>query len=185
LLKTENVFNKADAVTEPRNSCDVCGRKIIGKPQFRFFEGARLMVCDICARFAEKQQPQQQKDLDFYKTKTPTPSPKKKPVKKSREDLELREDYAKIIREAREKKGWTQTELSNQLVERLSMVRRIESGKMQPEESVVEKLEKILEISLMVSTTDIPEIKLESKLPGDMTLGDVVHLKTKKKKSDE
>jgi len=172
-------------VTEPRNACDVCGRKITGKPQFRFFEGARLMVCDICARFAEKQPTQPQKDLDFYKEKTPTPPPKKKPPRKSRDDLEFREDYAKIIREAREKKGWTQTELSNQLVERLSMIRRIESGKMQPEESVVEKLEKILEITLMISTTDIPEIKLESKLPGDMTLGDVVHLKTTKKKEDE
>jgi putative transcription factor len=99
--------------------------------------------------------------------------------------MELREDFAKVIREARQKKDWTQKELANQLLERLSMIRRIESGKMQPDETVIQKLERKLGISLFISTSDIPEVKLETKLPGDMTLGDVVHLKTKKKQSEE
>ncbi len=171
-------------MTEGRNSCDVCGRKISGKPQFRYFEGARLMVCDICARFAEKQPPAPQPS-STYKPKKTKPRPQKKVRKKSYANLELRDDYAQVIREAREKKGWTQKELSNQLIERLSMIRRIESGKMQPDEVVIQKLEKTLGITLMVPTTDIPEIKLETKLPSDITLGDIVHLKTKKKKSDD
>lgn len=171
-------------MTAPRNACDVCGRRITGKPQFRFFEGARLMVCDICARFAEKQPPPQ-KTPDTHRPKRFTPRPKRKTPTRSAQNLELREDYAKIIREAREKKGWTQVELSNELIERSSLVRRIESGKMQPNEKIIDKLEKTLGITLNVSTSDIPEVKIESKVPGDMTLGDVVHLKTKKKKDDE
>ena len=171
---------------ESKNACDICGRKIVGKPQFRFFEGARLMVCDICARYAEKSQPSppppQQEPAPVKKYIS---SPKKRTPKKSTDNMELREDYAKIIREAREQKGWTQTELSKQLMERLSTVRHIEAGKMQPPEPLVEKFQKLLGISLMASTSDIPEIKIESKLPDDMTLGDVVHLKTKKKKSEE
>jgi len=171
-------------VTESKNACDICGRRIVGKPQFRFFEGARLMVCDICARFAEKSQPPppQQEPVPAKKY---IPSPKKRIQKKSTENIELREDYAKIIRDAREQKGWTQTELSKQLMERLSTIRHIEAGKMQPIESLIEKLEKVLTVSLMSSTSDIPEIKIESTLPDDMTLGDVVQLKTKKKKSEE
>jgi len=70
-------------------------------------------------------------------------------------------------------------------MERLSTIRHIEAGKMQPTEALIEKLEKVLTVSLMSSTSDIPEIKIESKLPDDMTLGDVVQLKTKKKKSEE
>ncbi|MFX1296484.1 MAG: multiprotein bridging factor aMBF1 [Promethearchaeota archaeon] len=171
-------------MTENRNACDVCGRKIPGKPQFRFFEGAKLMVCDICARFAEKQAPPPQQS-NSYKAKRPKPYQKKVTPKRSIKDLELREDFAKIVREAREKKGWTQKELSNQLVERLSMIRRIESSKMQPDENVIKKLEKLLDINLLISTNDIPEIKLETKHPSNMTLGDIVHLKTKKKKLED
>ena len=170
-------------MTEGKNSCDICGRKISGKPQFRYFEGARLMVCDICARFAEKQPPAP-KEPTTYRSKKLTPKVQKRSSARSRDNLELREDYAKVIREAREQKGWTQKELSNQLLERLSMIRRIEGGKMQPEVGVVQKLEKLLDITLLVSTTDIPEVKMETRLPSDMTLGDIVHLKTKKK-SDE
>ncbi|MHA1129430.1 MAG: multiprotein bridging factor aMBF1 [Candidatus Helarchaeota archaeon] len=171
-------------MTAQKNACDVCGRKITGKPQFRYFEGARLMVCDICARFAEKQQPPPQKSSN-YRLKTPQHRVKRKFPKRSTRNLELRDDYAKIIREAREKKNWTQKKLANKLLERLSMIRRIESGKMQPEESVIKKLEQALDISLFISTNDIPEVKLETKIPSDMTLGDIVHLKTKKKQSED
>lgn len=142
------------------------------------------MVCEICARFAEKQPPPQ-KAPATQRIKKYAPRPKRRIPKRSLQDMELRDDYAKVIREAREQKGWTQTELANQLIERLSLVRRIESGKMQPNIQVIEKLEKELEITLLISTSDIPEIKLESKLPGDMTLGDVVHLKKKKKKDED
>jgi len=170
-------------VTESKNACDICGRRIVGKPQYRFFEGARLMVCDICARFAEKSQPQATPQ-EPVPTKKYIPSPKKKIQKKTMTELELREDYAKVIRDAREQKGWTQTELSNQLMERLSTLRHIEGGKMQPNEVLTEKLQKVLGITLLTSSSDIPEIKIESKLPDDMTLGDVVQLKTKKKKDE-
>jgi putative transcription factor len=179
-------FGRVDILTESKNACDICGRRIVGKPQFRFFEGARLMVCDICARFAEKSQPPSPSpQQESVPAKKYIPSPRKRSQKKSTENMELREDYAKIIREAREQKGWTQTELSKQLMERLSTVRHIEAGKMQPPEALIEKFQNVLGISLRASTSDIPEIKIESKLPDDMTLGDVVHLKSKKKKSEE
>lgn len=38
--------------------------------------------------------------------------------------------------------------------------------------------------NLLAASSDIPEIKIDSKLPDDMTLGDVVQLKTKKKKDE-
>jgi putative transcription factor len=170
-------------VTESKNACDICGRRIVGKPQYRFFEGARLMVCDICARFAAKSQPQTTPQ-EPVSTKKYIPSPKKKIQKKTTMELELREDYAKVIRDAREQKGWTQLDLSNQLMERLSTLRHIEGGKMQPNEVLTQKLEKLLGITLFTSSSDIPEIKIESKLPDDMTLGDIVQLKTKKKKDE-
>ncbi len=172
-------------MSEQKQACDVCGRAIVGKPQYRFFEGARLMVCDICARFAEKQAPPPQPEPSAYKSRVPTVQPKRKVSKKSLQDMELREDFAKVIREARTEKGWTQKELSNQLLERLSLIRRVESGKMQPDEELIQKLEKTLNITLMISTSDIPEVKMETKLPSDMTLGDIVHLKTKKKKESD
>lgn len=167
---------------ESRNACDVCGRRIVGKPQFRFFEGARLMVCEICARFAQKEQPPAPGTQDKFSQRTYAPKPKPKPKKTLYKDMELREDYADTIRKAREERKWTQTELANQIVERLSLIKRVEGGKMTPSEEVTQKLEKALGITLMVSTTDVPEVKMESKLPGDITLGDIVHLKTKKNK---
>ena len=170
-------------VTESKNACDICGRRIVGQPQYRFFEGARLMVCDICARFAEKSQPQAPPQ-EPTPSKKYIPSPKKKIQKKATTEKELREDYAKVIRDAREQKGWTQMDLSNQLMERLSTLRHIEGGKMHPNELLTQKLEKVLGITLLASSSDIPEIKIESSLPDDMTLGDVVQLKTKKKKDE-
>ncbi|MDD1777690.1 MAG: multiprotein bridging factor aMBF1, partial [Candidatus Helarchaeota archaeon] len=142
-----------------------------------------LMVCDICARFAEKSQPQTT-PKEPVSTKKYIPSPKKKIQKKSTTEKELREDYAKTIRDAREQKGWTQMDLSNQLMERLSTLRHIEGGKMRPNEVLTERLEKVLGITLLASSSDIPEIKIDSKLPDDMTLGDIVQLKTKKKKDE-
>jgi putative transcription factor len=141
------------------------------------------MVCDICARYSEKQAPEPERSS--IDRPASAQSREKRIFPKERERLELREDFAKVIRDAREQLNWTQKDLADYLLERLSTVRRIESGTLEPDEKLIDKIEKGLGISLRVTTSDIPEIKMETKLPSDITLGDVVHLKTKKKKSEE
>ena len=55
---------------------------------------------------------------------------------------EVSEDFNTIIRVAREKKGWSREELAKKIYEKVSVINRIESGKMVPDIKLARKLEK-------------------------------------------
>ncbi|MHA1229233.1 MAG: multiprotein bridging factor aMBF1 [Candidatus Helarchaeota archaeon] len=160
--------------------CDVCGQEIYGRAQWRLIEGAKLKVCQKCAKFGTQIK-------ESVKT-TPRVRNKKGYRRKSSyrpefAEMELVEDFNKIIKREREKRGWTQEELGKRINIRPSLIRRIESGQ-EPTDDVREKLEKIFGINLL-TVADIDEgfeYKTKHKSEG-LTLGDIVHLKKKKYKT--
>lgn len=86
----------------------------------------------------------------------------------------LADDYPDRIREARESRGLSQEELAGQLNEKASLIRKLERGDMQPNDSIQTKLERELEITLSAGDGD-DETEWESDIsPGETTLGDVV-----------
>ncbi|MHA1269730.1 MAG: multiprotein bridging factor aMBF1 [Candidatus Helarchaeota archaeon] len=162
--------------------CDVCGQEIFGKPQFCLIEGAKLKVCYKCSKFGTKikEPPKRQ-----YKSRSSKSSSRRIGRNKHIEELELVEDFNKIIKREREKRGWTQHELGQKINVRESLIRKIEAGR-EPTDDLRKKLEELLEINLL-TVVDIGEslkYKTAPKPSGDLTLGDVVRIKRKKNKKE-
>lgn len=117
-------------------------------------------------------------------TPSPKPSGRKKGSSKDRgrsiyDDMEeVVDDYDSRIRGGRESHGLTQGELASRIGEKLSLVKKLESGDKIPEDSVAEKLERTLDIELHGESGDF-EFEPESSGDGSVTLGDVAKIKRK------
>ena len=120
--------------------CEICGKKIVGNPIKTKIESSIMLTCNECAKFGKVQ-------------REPPKARKHRPVKRApriREPSEeVVEEYKGIIRDAREKKGWSREELGEKLYEKASVISRIESGKMVPDIKLARKLEKTLNIKLI------------------------------------
>ena len=171
--------------------CEVCGRKIIGKQYKAIIEGAIMLVCNECAHYGTRHWEAETKP----KTKPiqpPKPKPLAPPVPSvqnavQEEALELVEDYPKKIRQAREKLGLAHEELGRKINERVSLLKKIETGKMTPTQSLAEKLEHALKIKLLAPTTEpkVPQKALVPKPRQEITLGDLMKEKKRRKQKNE
>ena len=109
--------------------------------------------------------------------------PLKKKTKESRlprdiEELEIAEDFPKMIKKAREKKKMSQQDLAKTVKERLSIIQKIEMGKMTPDLKISRALEHTLRIKLLLPRS---ETLVETNKPDQtgLTLGDVIQYKKK------
>lgn len=162
--------------------CEVCGRRIRGTPFRAVIEGAKLTVCSECVKLGSifweaKSEPCLKKVVK--RLPQPMLAAKKKPVK-LQEALELVEDFNSRVRQAREKLGLSQEDLGRKIKEKVSLLRKIERGKMTPDHRLAEKLEHVLKIKLLVPFS---EPKVSPKVlssPPTVTLGDIVDVKKEK-----
>ncbi|TFG35044.1 TIGR00270 family protein [Candidatus Thorarchaeota archaeon] len=184
-------------------SCELCGRGMKSQGRSVIIEGASMLVCPDCAIKFGGQSPSSSKrtvsrpkhsaswfgspDRELV-TKSPPQSipkspPKPKPRKSSGvllDDLELIEDYAKVILTARQKLNISQDELSQKIGESISTLKAIEAGRQKPTERTIRGLERELAISLLepLGTPPIKVAKSTSAGAGP-TLGDRVIVKKK------
>jgi putative transcription factor len=70
------------------------------------------------------------------------------------DDTILSPEFAKLIREARMKKGLTHEQLGIQMNEKATLLRKFETGSLKPDEMLAKKLERFLGIKLYVSIED-------------------------------
>jgi putative transcription factor len=70
--------------------------------------------------------------------------------------------------------------LGTRIGEKVSVLRRIESGKMTPDLMLAEKLEHALKIKLLVPSSEPKTPSIALSQPHEITLGELVHLKEKK-----
>ena len=165
--------------------CEVCGRQIFGAPVRAVIEGANLNVCAKCAKLSSgfwEPKPQPQRRVKKSVTYNPIqPFVKRKHRPTVSETLELVENLGQVVRKGRESLGMSHEDLGRKTSERVSVLRKIESGKMVPDLSLAEKLEHTLKIKLRVPATD-PKTQLStSSKPHGTTLGDLIQFKVKKK----
>lgn len=76
----------------------------------------------------------------------------RKQVKRVTPPLEghhLIEDFGAVVRQARERLGLTQAELAKQISEKLSVIKKIEAGRLKPDELLARKLERALKVKLI------------------------------------
>ncbi len=171
--------------------CEVCGRKIFGTPVRGIIEGVKMTVCSQCGKLSSGYWEPKRKPvprLNKSVNRQPVQSfPKRKPKARIPEILEIADDYAHLIRQAREDFGMSHEDLGRKTKEKVSVLKKIECGKMIPDLRLAEKLEHTLKIKLRV-----PAVKAEGNFnstskPSGTTLGDLIQFEMKKegKKSNK
>ncbi len=167
--------------------CEVCGSKIHTNPTHAIIEGAKLTVCIECSKHG-KIITQEEFEKTTQKPKLPTHTPiftqRKKPAEaRVQITQEIIEDFHTKIRQAREKLGLTHEALAKKLNEKESLLRKLETGKMTPNNLLVTKLEHALKIKLLIPISEEKTTQELPKVPNrELTLGDLME---QNKKSGE
>ena len=165
--------------------CEVCGRKIRTDPTRALIEGAILTVCFECSKHGKKIN-----DEEFNRKsnllKKPPVSFIIKPVRKRKIEAkveltqELVSDYASQIRKAREKLNLSHEDLGKKINVKASVLSKLETGKMEPTNKLVSKLEHSLKLKLLIPITkdEIPSVFSKSS-NRKLTMGDLIQLNKK------
>lgn len=164
--------------------CEVCGATVDIAFEV-IYKGSRGYACEKCiskyglVRVRKSQSPPK-------KTSSPIlygQKPVGRVVKKRRvfnvglNDVELVEDYGRVIREARERLGLTQEQLAKKLGIKLSYLKKIEGGVIPPPNDLARKIERILNIRILYRIEEVDEPELSNdKYSGEegFTLGDLI-----------
>jgi len=168
--------------------CEVCGRKIYGKQYRVMIEGAKLTVCGKCAKLGTTIWEETKPETSMPGKRAPTrrvtskTRSKKPPQAVVESTLELIEDFDAKIRHARRKLGLSHKELGRKISEKVSVLKKIETGKMTPDNKLATKLEHALKIKLLVQVSEekVPETKIPKPVSHELTLGDLIQLDKKK-----
>ena len=171
--------------------CEVCGRRIRGKPNRVIIEGAKMTVCKRCARLGTPyHEPPKPKVTPKGTVAKRTPLIRKTSIKASTpkidNSLELIDDYSVKVRQAREKLGLTHEDLGKKIGEKVSVLKKVETGKMVPDNVLARKLEHALQIKLLVPAQSLePKATkpiVAHKPQKGLTLGDIAQIKVKEEK---
>ena len=159
--------------------CEICGSEIKGNATRVTVEGTVLDVCSKCARYgkpADKWTPVSRKMAPTEKVIV-THKPRRDAFDKLED--EIIPDYAAIIRKARESNGLTIEQLASKMMEKSTLLKKIEREELVPEDTVRKKLETTLNIKLT------EKISSQDQRGGGFirgtTLGDVAIIRKKGK----
>lgn len=189
-------------------SCELCGRGMKSRGRNVTIEGAQMNVCPQCASKFGGESKRPEKSTTSFSTSRPSwtgrpdttseqprhtskprPLTKSKPKPRSSgpliDELVLIEDYANVIRSARQKRGLNQENLAQKVGERISTLQSIESGRLKPTGKTIRGLERELEISLLEPIGTAPLKITRERSAGGPTLGDIVKVKRKKSQKSE
>ena len=164
-------------------NCDICGRQIVGQAFKVKVEGAKMLVCRNCQALGKPYQddpvpqplPQPSFRIPVRLGRIPTKRPTELP--KEIEELDVAENFSGLVRKARMKKGWSQEDLAKKVKEKLSVIQKIETGKITPDTQLCRQLQHELKIKLLVPRKEMPPPKASA--PAEITLGDIVKIKGK------
>jgi len=146
----------------------MCGQPIQGKAYRVIIEGAEMILCERCFRSVKAKLAPPKKEEK--------PKPSKQRVTRKRKVVEevVVEDYAKRVREARERLGMSRRELGMKVGEHETIIKRIELGRLQPDLELARKLERVLGIQL-IKKVEYEEVEgTTTQIPKELTLGDIV-----------
>lgn len=142
--------------------CEMCGKEtgIIKKIDV---EGSILSVCSNCSRFGKAYQtePGSVRSSQVSKSEATSASSvedrlaqrqkrmQSRDIFSESSSRELVEDYHRVIQQARMAMGLNQEELARKLNERKSIITKLETKSIKPDNKLIRKLEKTLKIDLM------------------------------------
>lgn len=168
--------------------CEICGREIVGKPARSLVEGARLIVCQQCSSLGTSLPSFPDRKLASRPRIAPTHThaPIEK-LPKAVEESELIEDYPATVKEARANLGLSQQDLAFRAKEKVTVIQKIEIGKMLPTMRLAKELEHILRVRLLVprDELDIPAPPRRPVPSPGVTLGDVALVRHREDADEE
>jgi putative transcription factor len=137
--------------------CELCGRKVIDEKKTVLIDGIAFDVCKECSTRGKPYTP----PISITNTK-PTASSSmisaranksRGPIRKidMTDNTILNPEFARLIREARMKKGLTHEQLGAQMNEKAGLLKKFETGALKPDELFAKKLQRFLGIHLYVS----------------------------------
>jgi putative transcription factor len=165
--------------------CEMCG---MDSPKAKrvFLEGTLLMLCPKCSKFGQEQVERDEKmepeKMAATPIKRPAPYTGKGKVGVAgggldSGEVELADDYHKRISSARNKLGLTQEELGRKINERKSVIAKLESKQLRPNDKLIKKLEKVLSITLMEKVS-AAGLNIREQKRG-FTIGDMIKMNKK------
>ena len=171
--------------------CEVCGSKIYGKSYNVIIEGAKLTVCNECAKHGRIVIEEPKPMTTILKPKTNSQPLRVQTNKRTEPTVEvtqeLIENFDWKIRQAREKLGIPHEELGKKINEKVSVLRKIETGKVRPDNILVAKLEHALKIKLLVPSSEekVQKTQVTKAISRELTLGDLIQLDKKNKEKEK
>lgn len=162
-------------------NCDICGRDILGNPLNVQVEGAKLTVCSDCADLGEPYV-EERSGRPLLRARRPSGPVRKlrqERLPKEVEEYDLAEDCSARVAKARRKMGMSQEELAKKVNEKLSVIQKIESGKMVPDMRLLHLLEHVLRVKLLVPKAEVPLTEPLQAGSAARTLGDVARFRGK------
>lgn len=154
--------------------CEICGKKIIGTPLKTKIESSIMLTCNECSKFGKVQKVPQST------TGRRTSTQRRRTFRPREPDYEVVEDFNTLIREAREKKGWSREDLGEKVYEKVSVINRLESGRMVPDLKLARKIEGSLGIKLLEKTQETLADEMDGSKVKRATIGDIATIKRNK-----
>jgi len=145
-------------------SCQLCGESSEELKKAKI-EGAVLKVCSSCSDMG-----------DVIEKKKQVTKKKKRTSRRPRDTESLASNYGERVKEAREEQKLSIKELSDDLNEKASLVKKVEREELKPDKSLAGKLSKALNITLYVNS-EVSDYEVESSDDREATLGDVADIK--------
>ncbi len=134
--------------------CEMCGKEV---PQTRevFVGGAKLSVCPSCAKFGESAGTSASKPGAPVSQSVINERLERRERRMQSRDIyagsstsEIVDDYGGAIRRAREAKGMSLKEFAESIQEKQGTLAKVESNNLVPDDKLVRKIEKALDIKL-------------------------------------
>ena len=154
--------------------CDLCGKDT--KLVIAEVEAAKLKVCQNCARYGSVLEADKPDEELFH-----APQPRHTP-EPATSDETIDENYALIIKNAREGSKLTQEDLAQAIAEKENVIHRIETRQQEPPIKVAKKLEQFLKIKLIIkpgqqrTTLQLKNLDFSET---NLTIGDLLKMNKK------
>jgi putative transcription factor len=135
--------------------CELCGRQVTDGQKKVMIDTTVFNVCISCSKRGKPYLPS-----ETAKKKTIGNTAPRRMIKPFRkismtDDIILNPEFAKIIREARMKKGLTHEQLGIKMNEKATILRKFETGTLKPDEIMAKKLEHFLGIKLHINIEEM------------------------------
>lgn len=161
--------------------CELCGKDVTFCRKVTI-EGVQLEVCTECAKFGieSKKAPEKEsapRPVIVQRLEDREKRSRPRDVLEGMGKDELVEDFPARIRNARAGKGMSQKDLAMKINERLTVLSKIETGQMRPDDKMIAKLERELGVKLREKVVDTQVAKGMST--SALTLADLIKMQNK------